>query len=151
MLSLPPDHAASRIAAALGPIQTVRVAYLFGSRGTGRPRPDSDLDVAVAWARGLGDEAREVARREVIAALTDALGALGERADIVDLYRADSAVGFRAIRDGLRVVSRSELERIELEVRIARRYDDDAPKRELFRNAALRVARRLGEPARGKP
>ena len=38
--------------AALEAIPEVRVAYLFGSRATGRARPDSDLDVLVEFEDG---------------------------------------------------------------------------------------------------
>jgi len=43
---------------------------------------------------------------DIVAALTDALGPVGERTDVVDLGRAGSGVAFRAIRDG-RVRARS--------------------------------------------
>ncbi len=125
---------------ALLPIKAVRVAYVFGSRARGEGRADSDLDVALVYPRSLDWEARERARRDVLTALSSALGALGERADLVDLDRADSAVAFRAVSEGLRVVARSEAERIAAEVTVGRRYDDDAPKRALFQRAAGRVA-----------
>jgi predicted nucleotidyltransferase len=131
-----PAELLQNVAAALSPLPAVRVAWLFGSRIAGTATARSDLDVAVALARDLDDPERHRAVLLVIASLTDALGALGERADVVDVDRTDSGVAFRAIRDGRRVVCRSERERVAAEVRIARRYEDDAPRRALYRRAA---------------
>ena len=140
--ALAPDPLAAAMATALGPLAGVRVAYLFGSRARGDARADSDLDVAVSFAP-TDDRGREALRREIIAALTDALGNIGERADVVDLERADSAVAFRAIRDGRLVLKRSDADRVRVEVRVGRRYDDDAPKRALFRRAAQDAVARM--------
>jgi len=136
MAAMRPADLVERVAAALEPVEAVRVAWVFGSRVAGTATARSDLDVAVVFGRSLGDAERERARRRVVAALTDALGAVGERADVVDVERAGSSVAFRALRDGARVVARSERERVAAEVRVARRYDDDAPRRELYRRAA---------------
>ena len=134
------DLLLERVGAALAPVDPVRVAWVFGSHVTGGATARSDLDVAVALPRDLDDDARERLRRRIVAALTDALGALGERADVVDVDRTSSSVAFRAIRSGRRVLCRSESDRVAAEVRIARRYDDDAPRRELYRAAARRHA-----------
>jgi predicted nucleotidyltransferase len=75
-----------------------RVAILFGSQVTGRTWAESDLDVAVSWDWRRTDEERHRATLELIALLTDRLGALGERADVLDLDRGSSAVAFKAIR-----------------------------------------------------
>jgi predicted nucleotidyltransferase len=135
-----------RLSRALAPIEDVRVAYVFGSRVSGRTHPASDLDVAVQFAPGVD---RRTARLRALGALADALGALGERVDLVDVEQADSAVAFRAIREGRCVLARDRRDRVSLEARIARRYDDDAPKRALFRGAAVEAAGRLGEQGRG--
>jgi predicted nucleotidyltransferase len=128
---------------ALAPIEAVRVAYFFGSRARADARPDSDLDIAVAFAPHADGPSRERTRRAIIAAVTDALGALGERADVVDLEESDSAVAFRAVQTGRLLLARSPGERVRIETRVARRYDDDAPKRALFRRAALDAVARL--------
>ena len=140
-----------RVRRALAGIAGIRVAYLFGSRATGRARADSDLDLAVKHDPSLDPAERLDVELDAVAALTDELGPLGERADVVDLDRASSAVGFRAIRDGRRVVDRDPAERVRLEARIARTYDDDAPRREVIRQAAARAARRLGAGVTGRP
>lgn len=141
---------AQTVAAVVEAESAVDVAYLFGSRAGGRPRPDSDVDIAVAYARELDGAAREAARRRLVVALADALGAVGEKADIVDLERSGTTVAFRAIHDGQRLFAREERRRIELEARIARRYDDEAPYRKLFRQAARRAGRKMDEATRGR-
>ena len=100
------------------------------------------------FASGAEEGERELARRAVVAALTDALGAVGERADVVDLETADSAVTFRAIQGRL-VLARTEAERVRIETRVGRRYDDDTPKRALFRRAARDAVARLARSAPG--
>ena len=136
---------AARVGDALDPLEAVRVAWVFGSRVRGQPREDSDLDLAVVYARQLDGAAREHARRLIVAALTDVLGAVGERADVVDLSDADSAVAFHAVAGGTLALARTEAERVEACVFAWRRYDDEAPRRALYRRAAVEVSERGGE------
>jgi predicted nucleotidyltransferase len=136
---------------ALEPVAAVRIAYVFGSRVTGGARPDSDLDVAVLYDRSLDGRARELARREVIVALADALGTLGERTDVLDLDAADSSIAFAVVHDGRRALVRDPAERVSFEALTFRRYDDDAPRRTLFRDAVAKAARRVaGAGGRGR-
>jgi uncharacterized protein YutE (UPF0331/DUF86 family)/predicted nucleotidyltransferase len=128
---------------ALMPLEGVRLAYLFGSRSRGAARPDSDLDIAVAYASDADLAQREILRRQLVAALTDALGAVGERADVVDLEHAPSEIAFAAIR-ATRLLARSEEERVRHEVRVARFHDDDAVRREQVVDHAG-VVRRLDD------
>lgn len=144
------DALIGAVKAALEPLEDVRVAYVFGSRVTGGARPESDLDLGVRYGDGLDAAAREAVRRRVVGALTDALGSLGERADVVDLDRSDAGVAFSCVSTGRRVLARTEPERIALEVRVGRRYEDDAPRRALFRRAAIEAGRRLGERSDGR-
>ncbi|HVY45259.1 MAG TPA: nucleotidyltransferase domain-containing protein [Minicystis sp.] len=137
-----PETLVARVARALSGVPGVRVAFVFGSRVTRRARPDSDLDVGVVYARELDGRGREDARRDVCDALAAELGALGERADVVDLDRCGAAIAFAALRDGCLALARTEPERVAFAVRTMRRYDDDAPRRALFREAARRVASR---------
>jgi len=130
----------SALGVALQPLASLRAVYLFGSRARSAARPDSDLDLGVVYDDSLNAAEREGVRRDVLTKLGAALGRLGESADLVDLHRSDSAVAFRAIHDGALVFARTAFERVAIEVRVARRYDDDAPKRLLFQGAAARVA-----------
>jgi len=145
------DTLVERVRRALAGVHGIRVGYLFGSRVAGRPRADSDLDLAVLFDPSLDAGARLRVELDIVAALTDALGPVGERTDVVDLGRAGSGVAFRAIRDGQCVFERDRAERVRLVARTARRYDEDAPRRELTRRAAIRAARRLGAEAPGRP
>lgn len=133
---------ASGIGAALAPLSAVRAAWVFGSQARGDARDGSDLDVAVDYAHELDLDAREQLRRDIVDALTDALGPLGERADVVDLRDCDPAVAFAAIREGELCLARDEDERCAIVSYVARRYEDDAPRRALFRSAARHHAER---------
>lgn len=141
-MALEPRELAARVGRALEGLACVRVAYLFGSRARGTAHEGSDLDVAIAFDPTLDERATFDAKRDVLDALAVHLGALGERADIVDLRHDGSSVAFRAIRDGVLALTRTERERVELVARIMRAYDDDAPRRALFRASALRAGRR---------
>jgi predicted nucleotidyltransferase len=118
-------------------VAAVRTAWVFGSRIHGQPRADSDLDVGVVYARTLTSRERELARRELLQRLTDELGKLGEWADVVDLDRAASIVGFNALKYGALALERDADERIDWVVRAIRKYQDDAPYRALFHEAAF--------------
>ncbi len=135
--------------AVLEPFHEVRAAYLFGSHAQGRARVDSDLDVALSFDAHLRVDVRAELMLDLLAALSRALGPLGERADLLDLDRASSAVAFRAIRDGRSVLCRDLRERACLEAKIARRYDDERPYRELFRRAARDAGERMAGADRG--
>lgn len=128
---------------ALARVPEVSAAWLFGSRARGTAREDSDLDVAVAFAPGLDERARHLSTLRVLEALVTELGALGERADVLDLDAAGSTVAFRAIRDGRLVLDRQDGTRARVVARVARRYDDEAPRRALFERAARAAARSL--------
>ena len=141
LVSMEPTAREERIRTALGPFPEVQVAYLFGSQATGKARADSDVDVAVSFAQGVDGARRGELTLDLLAALSKELG---ERVDLLDLGRASSAVGFRVIRDGRRVMSRDEVHRVRLEASIARRYDDERPYRELFRRAAVRAFKAAG-------
>jgi predicted nucleotidyltransferase len=143
------DELEVALAAALQPFEQIRVAYLFGSRARGSARPDSDLDVALHFGAAMSDGQRATLLLSIIAALTDGLGALGERADLLDLDRAGSSVAFAVIRDGKCVLCRDRRDRVRLEAGIARRYDDERPYRDLFRRAARSAAERMGKASRG--
>lgn len=130
-----------KLRAALTASPAVATAWLFGSRARGTPRPDSDVDVAVLFSPTLDPRGRHNATLDMVEALTIALGPLGERVDVLDLADAGSAVAFSAIRDGVCVVDRGDGVRAQTMARIARRYDDDAPRRALLERSALLHAR----------
>ncbi len=119
------------------PFAAIRTAYLYGSQLGSHPRADSDLDLAVRFDDALAVDTKRRLTLDLIDALARELGPLGERADVVDLSDADPAVAFRAIQ-GTCVACRSRAERTMLEARVAICFEDDAPRRDLYRRAALR-------------
>jgi predicted nucleotidyltransferase len=137
------SEAGQKIAQVLAPLTSVRVAWFFGSRAKGMHRPDSDLDLLVAYDHRLDGAAREQLRRSIVYELAGTLGRIGERADIADLREADSAVAFNAVAEGELVLERTKAERIAAQVYVWRRYEDDAKRRELFRKAALAAVERM--------
>jgi predicted nucleotidyltransferase len=138
----------AKVAAALNCFPQVRLAYLFGSHTRGTARPDSDLDLAVYWSEASRDRERAALMLQLIDALSRTVGSLGERVDLLDFDRASSTLAFRVIRDGRLLVCREPRERVALEARIARRYDDERPYRELFRRAARAAAERMAQARR---
>ena len=142
---------AVRVAAALSPFEEILTAYMFGSQAAGRARADSDLDIALSFRPGLSAEQRTERILDVIVALGREFGALGERADLLDLDldRVSSTIAFHVIRDGRRILDRDPSARVHLEATIARRYDDDRPRRELVRRAAIAAAERMRRDANG--
>jgi len=128
----------------------VVAAYLFGSRARGTARADSDLDLAVLWDATLESRERAVRESELRAALVDALGSLGERTDLLDLAAAGSTVAFRVIREGRLLVCGDDRARVAFVARVARRYDDEAPHRALFRAAARRAGEQMSEAVRDR-
>ncbi len=127
------------IAEAAAATPGLQVVFLFGSRLTGRVWAESDLDLGVRWDPALSGESRHEAERHLLDALSQRLGALGEHVDLVDLDQAASGVAFSAVRDGVCVWAAREQDRINAVVRVARRYDDEAPTRKLYRQAARRA------------
>jgi predicted nucleotidyltransferase len=144
-----PDELASLLARHVAHLAGVELVYLFGSRARGEARPDSDLDLALRFAPGSSTDEREQIRRKRIATLTDALGELGERTDILDLDHASSSLAFRIVREGRCIHACSQRAQVSFVSSVARRYDDDAPRRRLFQETALRVGREMGRRADG--
>jgi uncharacterized protein len=138
------------VAEALEPLPALRLAYLFGSRAAGTARPDSDLDVAIQVDRKLDASLRGDVVLDVLDALAAKLGPLGERADVLDLDRASPTVAFRVIREGRLVLCRDARDRIRLETRVGRMYDDTRHYRELFQRAARGAAERMKRGSFGR-
>ncbi len=86
----------SRIESALAELEP-RVVYVFGSHGTGRERPDSDLDLAI-----LSDKALDpVQLFEISNRLADELG---KEVDLVDLTCASAVMRKEVLRTGERLI-----------------------------------------------
>jgi predicted nucleotidyltransferase len=133
------------LVAALRPVPEVAIAYLFGSRGAGRARADSDVDVAVIFAPNV-DPAR---RFELRCELSDRLAAAVrvDRADVVDLEAASPLLAHEVLRRGRLLLSRDEPLRTRVVALQVMRYIDTAPMRRVLDDA---VFRRLQEGTFGR-
>lgn len=137
-----------RLSGALADLAGVRLAYLFGSRASGRARADSDIDVAVLLdpERVGGAEAygREVRR------LAGALGRVVSSAslDIVLLNEAPCLLRHRVLAGGRLLFARSEQERVRYAIRTIREYQDFEPR--LRQYAGRRLARLSQENGDGR-
>ena len=100
-------------------------AHLFGSRGTGGARPDSDWDIAVYLRDDLTARERFDIRRHLAAELED----LGE-VDVVVLNDAPPLLGHRALM-GRRLVVKDPTVLVRYSVRTLARSEDERYWRDL--------------------
>jgi hypothetical protein len=100
----------------------ILVAYAFGSRISGRPRPSSDLDIGY-YLRGyrhgetlpLGEELH----------VADELScAAGFEVDLQNLAEAGLELRGRVLEEGIRIFSADEPRRVALERELLGRYHD---------------------------
>lgn len=97
-------------------------AYLYGSRAAGRPRPDSDVDIAVLLDDTTGTESfHRLASR-----CSDALAAASGVGGIETTVLNDAPIRFlgRVLRQRVVLYSRDEPARVAYESRIGRMADD---------------------------
>ena len=102
--------------------RSVLAAYVFGSRVTGTPLPDSDLDVGYyleGYRRGerfsIGDEMR------LASGLSDAVGL---DVDLRSLAAAPLELRGRVLEEGVRIYSGDAVARVALERDLLARYHD---------------------------
>lgn len=125
---------AERLIRAFASHGEVAAAWLFGSHAHGTARPDSDVDVAVLFARApaptlLGpgtDLAADLER------------SLGRPVDLVVLNRASADLVHRVLTDGVLVCDRDRSVRIAFESRKRAEYFDLIPMLRQIRRAAVR-------------
>ncbi len=101
-------------------------AFLFGSRVTGRPRPDSDLDIA-AWFRG------DVEPWTI---------PLPSGVDLVALNTLPLNVAGRVAVEGRLLFDDDPPARVRWQAETRLRYFDEAPRRAAFTKDALEAATR---------
>lgn len=110
----------------------VDAAWLFGSRAEGRPRADSDVDVAVLFARHMAFE-QAVFRRGT---LMDELAArLGRAVDVVDVERLSPRIFASVMRGSRLLMSRDEPHRVGALARQYALWHDMEPHRRMQRDA----------------
>lgn len=133
---------ATTVAAVLSPRAEILEAYLFGSRARGEERPHSDVDVAVFIGPGCGGEGPFGYDSELAADLMRALRT--SRVDVVVLNDAPPLLYHRALRDGVRILSRDLVATTAREGRALSRYCDYVPQLAKIEKAAA-ARTRAGE------
>lgn len=103
----------------------IAFALVFGSRADGRAGPDSDVDLAV-WSLPPLDEWR-------------LQGELPECVDLLDLRTAPEALAGRVALSGIVVLDDDPAARIRWQADTRKRYLDEAPRRDRFRQDFLRA------------
>jgi predicted nucleotidyltransferase len=136
------NGARARIAERIAADADVRFAFLFGSRAGGRPRPDSDWDLAVYLSDALHPAQRATARDRIVAALEPEYPV-----DLVVLNEAPPLLAHRAIQ-GERVLMRDEPAFVRFAVRTLAASGDEAHWRDLH---AREQRRRLERGRFGRP
>jgi predicted nucleotidyltransferase len=132
----------SELGRRLSGFQCVRFALLFGSRAGGKPRADSDWDLAVYLSDELSPEERFSERLRLAAELED----LG-RIDLVVLNDAPPLLGQRALQ-GRRILVQDPVAYVRFFVRTEAAAGDERYWREIHRDARKR---RLEEGRFGRP
>jgi predicted nucleotidyltransferase len=120
----------------------VLVAYAYGSRVTGRPRPDSDLDVAY-YLDGYREGKRLPLADEMLLAgrLSDAVGF---EIDLRDLADASLEFRGRVLEEGTRIYQENPAARVALERELLARYHDYKPAFRLMHERRLRALAERG-------
>jgi hypothetical protein len=123
------DDLVLKLGKVLAALPEVELAYLFGSRTSGRARAESDIDVAVLVTEAAADNGRaELAR------LFARLGRVvpSERLDVVLLNGAPSLLRHRVVSHGRLLFARAPQARVRFVVRTIQDYQDMQVRRELF-------------------
>lgn len=111
------------------PGEPVAFAYLFGSRATGGARADSDADIAVLPARGLGAEQRAGLRNRVAEIVESAART---EVDVVFLDEASLPLRGRILSQRQVLYSADEPLRVRWESLTGRMYADSRIKLDLL-------------------
>jgi len=124
-----------KVIEAISTFDEVLVLVIFGSRATGRPRLDSDLDIAVLTA--ASDAA---SRRHLQSSLAVALADLAPqgRVDVVFVDEAPDLLRQRIMESGRVLICKDPALWREWRIRTMREFGDREPYRRLLREAQLR-------------
>ncbi len=115
----------------------VAFALVFGSRATGRARPDSDLDIAVGVPAGTRLTAAD------IGGLVSTIEAVaGCQVDIVIVSEASIPLRFAIFRDGTELIVRDRTELVAQKARAIVDWLDFQPIHRRMAEGALRAAAR---------
>lgn len=137
-------QARERLAVALD-LDGVVAASLIGSQASGKAGPLSDVDIAVWLEPGISPQRRSSLRLQLADAAGRALAT--DEVDVVILNEATPLICHRAMRDGVGLMVRNQVQRVRLETGALLTYFDTAPLRREFDRAR---SRRLEEGRFGR-
>ncbi len=100
----------------------VTLAYAYGSRIDGRPRPDSDLDIGYYLTPPWRETPLSIAAEMKLAGQLS--GAAGLDVDFRHLGQAPLDLKGRVLEEGKRIYSRDEVARVNFERDLIGRYHD---------------------------
>jgi predicted nucleotidyltransferase len=132
----------SGAAAQLFPARRILAAYAFGSRVSGRPRPDSDLDVGYYLQGYRRSEALPIDEEMRLA--TELSRAAGVEIDLRNLGEASLEFRGRVLEDGIRVFEADPAARVALERDLLARYHDYKSEFEQMHERRLRAVAERG-------
>jgi predicted nucleotidyltransferase len=118
-------HNLRAAAAAVFAHQPILVAYAFGSRVSGTPRPDSDLDVAYfSNFSGLTETSPGLPLEEELGLAAALSERIGLTADLRCLDQAPLETRGRVLEEGIRIYSGDDVRRVALERSTLSYYHD---------------------------
>lgn len=116
------------LTAALRAIEDIEYAWLFGSRATGKERPDSDVDLAIGLAGGDDLELLSDRHDRILAALDPIVP--NERMDLIVLTRhTPAALRHQIFKHGKLLFARTLDHLVPLRVQTAREWGDGQARR----------------------
>lgn len=112
-----------KIASTIAQTPQALFAVLIGSRATGKPRPDSDWDIAILWQQSPALE--RIARHETLRRhLAKALSVPENQIDLVDLANARLAMRALVAEEGRLLRANDELAWAKFLVRTWRELEE---------------------------
>ena len=125
--------------------EPVDAAYLFGSQVTGKPHPNSDVDVAIVPSEQLTSEERFDLRLKLMGTLADAFDV--NMVDVVDITDrgASTLIRFNAIQPSCVIFDHNPHRRKQFEFETMRDYFDQYYHEQVMANRLMaRLAHREG-------
>jgi predicted nucleotidyltransferase len=105
----------------------VSAAWVFGSVATGKDRPDSDIDIAILFIKGLDKQERFDMRLTIAAELSDLTG---REVDVIDMQASPLFLQHQVRRFGYLLFEKDHAYRVDYDVKSRRQYLDFSPRLE---------------------
>ena len=109
----------------------VKLAYLFGSQAKGTPAKNSDFDIAVLFK----NPSSPLALKEIACISQELIKSFPPKIDVVSLNCASLLLRYEVARSGKILYCENEIERINFEVSVIKKYADQEPIRKLYNEA----------------